>query len=166
MIHFVISGLKSFGELKEQWEKLTVIFTRIATLIEIALGKPDQLFRKKAVLALEERIMTGRKLTQITKNSLARPAEKAIHVSMVVNKMSSLYVSLSSGHLLPMLSNLGKGLHLKPEIESDALQIQKLQELILLKADEATVFVDSEVKSFENSGFMEKLDSLEIEQEK
>ena len=152
MIHFVISGLKSFGELKEQWEKLTVIFTRIATLIEIALGKPEQLFRKKAVLALEKR-MAGRKLTQITKNSLARPAEEAIHVSMVVNKMSSLYVSLSSGHLLPMLSNLGKGLQLKPEIERDALQIQKLQELILQKADEATVFVDSEVKSFEIHDF-------------
>ena len=160
-MYFNISGLKAFGELKEQWEKLTVFFTRISTLIAIALGKPEELFRKKAILSLEKR-MAGKKLTKIFKNSLAKPAEEAIHVSMVVNKMSSLYVSLSNGHLLPMLSNLGKGLHLKPEIESDALQIQKLQELILQKADEATEFVNVEVRSFEDSGIMEKLESLEI----
>ena len=154
--------MKAFGELKDQWEKLTTFFTRVSTLINIALAKPEEMFREKAILALDKR-QKGKKLTSVTKKHLVRPAEEAIHVSLVINQMSSMYVALSSGHLLPMLSNLGKGLHLKPEIERDAKEIAKLQALILERANKADGFVSGQVQAFEVLGFMKDL-SITVEE--
>ena len=156
--------MKAFGELKDQWEKLTTYFTRVSTLINIALAKPEEMFREKAILALDKR-QKGKKLTSVTKKHLAKPAEEAIHVSLVINQMSSMYVALSSGHLLPMLSNLGKGLHLKPEIERDAKEIAKLQALILERANEADEFVSGQVQAFEVLGFMKDLSITAEEKE-
>ena len=60
-----------------------------------------------------------------------------------------------------MLSNLGKGLHLKPEIKRDSEEIAKLHGIIMEKANEAVGFVNGQIQAFESHGYFK--DFLHVE---
>lgn len=115
-------GIKTLGELREQWGKIVMFFQMMSNLIKCSLNKSLKGFLEHTKVA-QTHALEGFSPSKLKKDMIYKQAFEASKISHVVNMIAGSYVEISNQHLMHRIAGLGK--LLSYDHEKDMVQIQR-----------------------------------------
>lgn len=115
-------GIKTLGELREQWGKIVMFFQMMSNLIKCSLNKSLKGFLEHTKVA-QTHALKGFPPSKLKKDMIYKQAFDASKISHVVNMIAGSYVEISNQHLMHRIAGLGK--LLSYDHEKDMTQIQR-----------------------------------------
>ena len=117
-------GIEQFAQLKANWENMLLFFTDISNCVKISMGKPLQSFAKHASITMKN-VTAGKEITRMDIDQIYGPCNNTVKVSFpfhfvlnlnsskiktgyLVNRLASVYMDISTKHIMPQVSEMSR----------------------------------------------------------
>lgn len=118
-------GIQQLAKLRTQWSNLLLFFTDISNKIKFGMHPQMLKFVKHSEIIKVDK-EAGMAITKAAIDQIYKPCIEAVKIGYLVHNLSSVYVEISTNHIMPMVSSLSENLALDPD-DKRAIKRQKAE---------------------------------------